>query len=239
MSKARRASLIAILGVTLATCAPGTAPDSQVANPAQVSPTATSPAPGGSDTWVAAGALNHHRVGTQLARLGTGEVLAVGDDILCGIEYAETDTAELWGPASGGWRVAAPLPAQRNGIILVAAADGDALITGGATSDYVAKSSTVVFDDRTREWSQSGLLNTARIAFAAAALSDGRVLVAGGLFIDVSNRGGALGSAEMWDPDTGTWADIDGMSSPRVGAVAVTLSDGRILVAGGVRPGAV
>lgn len=127
-----------------------------------------------------------------------------------------------------------PLPAQRNGIILVAAADGNALVTGGANSDYVAKSSTVVFDERTQKWSQSGLLNTARMEFAAAALPDGRVLVAGGLLIDSSQQGGALSSAEIWDPDTGTWAAIDGMSSPRLGAVAVTLSDGRVLVAGGV-----
>ena len=206
MSKAR-ASLIMILGVMLATCAPGTAPDGQPASPSpQATPTrsaelaattspspsscancdaatsspqpthlGTPPAPGGSDTWVAAGAFYDHRVGTQLARLGTGEVLAVGDDLLCGIENAETDTAELWEPVSGAWRMAAPLPAQRNMIILVGAADGDALVTGGANSDYVAKSSTVVFDDRTQAWSKSGLLNTARMEFAAAGLPDGRV----------------------------------------------------------------
>ena len=245
MSKAT-VSLIMTLGVMLATCGPGTAPDGQLASPSpQATPTSstspqptqvwrTSPTPGSADTWVAAGALNVHRVGTQLARLGTGEVLAVGDDLLCGIEQEETDTAELWGPAQGAWRMAASLPTQRNGIVLVPAADGDALVTGGANADYVAKSSTVVFDDRMREWSQSGLLNTARMAFAAAALPDGRVLVAGGLLIDFSNEGRALDSAEIWDPDTGSWADIDEMSSPRLGAVAVTLSDGRVLVAGGV-----
>ncbi len=241
MSKAR-AILIMALGVMLAACGPGTAPDGQVASPSpQATPTrspelaaTTSPPSGGSGTWVAAGALNDHRVGTQLVRLGTGEVLAVGDDLLCEIENAETGTAELWGPDTAAWRMAAPLPAQRNGIMLVAAADGDALITGGASSEYVAKSSTVVFDHRTQEWSRSGLLNTARMAFAAAALPDGRVLVAGGLLIDVSREGGALSSAEIWDPDTGGWAAIDWMSSPRLGAVAVTLSDGRVLVAGGV-----
>jgi hypothetical protein len=259
-----RASLVAVLGVMLAACGPGAVPDGQVTRPSaqetptrshessaigsaspsscascgdaigSLRPTATStpPAPGGSGTWTAAGALNDHRVGTQLARLGTGEVLAVGDDLLCGIENAETDTADLW--ASGAWGTAAPLPAQRNGITMVALARGDALVTGGANSDYVAKSSTVVFDDRTREWSRSGLLNTARMAFAAAALPDGRVLVAGGLFIDFSQHGRALGSAEIWDPETGTWAETDAMSSPRLGAVAVTLSDGRVLVAGGV-----
>lgn len=242
------ASLITILSLMLATCGPGAASDGQVASPlpsscpscdvATGSPrpttTGTSPAPGLSDTWVAAGALNDHRIGTQLARLGTGDVLAVGDDLLCGIENRETDTAELWEPASRAWRMVAPLPAQRNGIILVTTADGDALVTGGANSDYVAKSSTVVFDDRTREWSTSGLLNSARMAFAAAALPDGRVLVAGGLHIGFSQEGGALSSAEIWDPDTGTWAEIDEMSSPRVQPVAVTLSDGRVLVAGGV-----
>jgi len=72
------------------------------------------------------------------------------------------------------------------------------------------------------------------MAFAVSALPDGRVLVAGGLLINFSQHGRALDSAEIWDPDSGAWAEIDHLLSPRLGAVAVTLSDGRVLVVGGV-----
>jgi hypothetical protein len=50
---------------------------------------------------------------------------------------------------------------------LVGLGDGRGLVTGGANAEYVAKSSTVVFDPTSRRWSSSGLLNTARMDFAA------------------------------------------------------------------------
>jgi hypothetical protein len=66
---------------------------------------------------------------------------------------------------------------------------------------------------------------SAREGAAAAPLSDGRVLVAGG-----DGK-----SAEIFDPATNTFssAGVGSMSVPRQGAVAAPLPDGRVLVAGG------
>ncbi len=185
------------------------------------------------DAWVSAGAFNDFRVVTQLALLGTGEVLAVGADNVCGVESAGSDTIEIGDPRAGTWSMAASLPSPRNMPVLVALADGRALVAGGATGEYVAKSGTVVFDPVTRTWSSSGLLNTARIYPAVAALPDGRVLAAGGLLISGSQEQTDLDTAEIWDPKTGRWSRTSDLSVTRVGPAAITLVDGRVLVVGG------
>jgi Kelch motif/Galactose oxidase, central domain len=79
----------------------------------------------------------------------------------------------------------------------------------------------------------TGSMGTARYAAAAAPLPDGRVLVAGGYH----DNGGDhyLASAEVFNAATNTFssAGIGTMSTPRRGAVAAPLPDGRVLVAGG------
>jgi hypothetical protein len=67
----------------------------------------------------------------------------------------------------------------------------------------------------------------------AAPLPDGRVLSAGGASNPSSPT--ALASAELFDPATGSFSSlgIGSMGTPREGAVAAPLLDGRVLIAGG------
>lgn len=185
------------------------------------------------DRWVKAGAFTTGRKDTQLALLGSGQVLAAGDEHTCGVESGPTDSAELWHPRRSRWTKTDRLPSARTMTTLVALTDGRALVTGGANCDYVAKSSTAVYDPETHRWSASGLLRTARMAFAAAPLAGGGVLVAGGLLITQRQEGRALRSVETWSPRTGRWSEVASLASVRMGAVAVTLEDGRVLVVGG------
>ena len=200
-------------------------------------PTATARPTPVADAWVRAGALNDDRVVPHLVLLGTGEVLVVGADNVCEVAIDGSDSAEVGNPLIGEWSMTARLPSRRVGPVVVALADGRALVTAGMTGENegaIAKSSTVVFDPATRKWSSSGLLDTARINPAAAVLRDGRVLVAGGLLIDGTHDPRGLESAELWDPTRGTWSRTGSLAGPRIGAVAVTLTDGRALVVGGL-----
>ncbi|MBU3650846.1 MAG: hypothetical protein FGM28_11155 [Limnohabitans sp.] len=75
----------------------------------------------------------------------------------------------------------------------------------------------------------TGSLITGRSDFTATMLTNGTLLVAGG----VSSTGTVLKSAEIYDPVTGKWTATGEMKSARRGHAASLLPDGRVLVSGG------
>ena len=73
----------------------------------------------------------------------------------------------------------------------------------------------------------TGSLNTARDSHTATLLSNGKVLVAGGV-------GGAyLTSAELYDPASGTWTATGSLNTARGEHTATLLPNGKVLVVGG------
>ncbi len=190
-------------------------------------------------SWLDAGDLVEPRNAAHVVVLGTGEVLVVGSDwASCGASTNGSDSVEIGDPQTGAWETTTSLPNLRDAPAVVALTDGRGLVTGGAAGEDVgwsAYSSTYVFDPTTRQWSRSGLLNTARTAAAAAVLLDGRVLVAGGLYMDrtSSEPARALDDGELWDPRSGAWSRTGGLGGTRFGASPVILADGRVLIVGG------
>jgi hypothetical protein len=73
-------------------------------------------------------------------------------------------------------------------------------------------------------------MNVARVDHIATLLSDGEVLVAGGL----NSTTGYLASAELYNPSTGKWTLTGSMTVPRDGHNAVLVPNGQVLVAGGI-----
>jgi hypothetical protein len=65
--------------------------------------------------------------------------------------------------------------------------------------------------------------------FTLTVLNNGKVLAAGGGFGGTTT----LSSAELYDPNSGTWALTGSMNFPRVIHTATLLADGRVLVVGG------
>src|SRR5207248_3447023 len=59
-------------------------------------------------------------------------------------------------------------------------------------------------------WTPTGSLRDGRAYHTATRLSDGRILVAGGL-----GSAGYLASAEIYDPATGTWTPTGSMATVR------------------------
>ena len=79
-------------------------------------------------------------------------------------------------------------------------------------------------------WSATGSLLAARYGHSATLLRDGRVLVAGGNGTPPGPN--ALASAELYDPNAGTWTSTGSMVRPLCSPKATLVRDGRVLVMG-------
>jgi hypothetical protein len=75
-------------------------------------------------------------------------------------------------------------------------------------------------------WSVTGSLDTPRTGHTATLLANGKVLVVGGFNVT------GIGSAELYDPATGTWSLTGDLNTARSGHSATLLLDGKVLVAG-------
>jgi hypothetical protein len=105
--------------------------------------------------------------------------------------------------------------------------DGRVLVT--ISCDVAAQ----VYDPASGTFGATGTMTHARAGATATLLSDGRVLIVGGSSCDTTT-GGILSSAEIYDPQAGTFSATGSMSATRMRHTATLLVDGRVLVAGGV-----
>jgi Kelch motif protein len=175
------------------------------------------------------GAMGIPRVRAAAAPLPDGRVLVAGGND----GTTRLSSAEAFNPATNAFT---PVNGMGTDLARAAAAPlpgGRVLLAGGTNGTPLA--SALVFDPATNSFSSAGAgpMTTARQAPAAAPLPDGRVLIAGGVFDE--SAGGYQASAEVFNPATNSFssAGIGAMSTPRTGAVAAPLPDGRVLVAGG------
>jgi len=96
--------------------------------------------------------------------------------------------------------------------------------------------SAELYDPSTGTFTSTGSMITSRAYFTAALLSNGKVLVAGGL-VFVGGKYVASSSAELYDPATGTFSVTGSMAAARAefstSGSAVILPNGKALIAGG------
>lgn len=186
--------------------------------------------------------MNVGRYDVRLVPMAAGNVLAVGGSAICSpmrISIAAPDDnlpAELWDPERRSWVTGPTLPRPRVDFVALPLPDGSVIVAGGTTNGEAQSfSSSFKLEPGGTEWVRSGDLTVARSAPAGAVLDDGRVLVAGGFYVDLprSGRMRVLDSAELYDPAAGIWTRTGPLQVPRQGATAVTLADGRVLLVGG------
>jgi hypothetical protein len=174
-----------------------------------------------------AGSLAEERVLHTASLLPDGRVLVVGGSNL-GLARA---SAEVWDPETAAFSPAGSLSDGRHQHTATALPDGRVVVIGGwhQAGDRHDFRLPEVWDPATESFARAGSLVEARYGHTATLLSDGRVLVVGGVGPD----GERTGSAVAWDPATASFSPAGSLAEARFAHTATLLSDGRVLVVGG------
>jgi hypothetical protein len=118
--------------------------------------------------------------------------------------------------------------------------DGKVLVAGGfgGSGDYGNTSflpTAELYNPATGTWSATGTMFEARSLSTATRLPNGKILLAGGMNTSVYLVSAVLPTGtELYDPGTGTWSTAGTISAARIHHTATLLSNGKVLVAGGL-----
>jgi hypothetical protein len=166
--------------------------------------------------------------------LSDGRVLVTGSDLRDG----EDASAVVWDPATSAFSPAgSPAMAWIDPATLLP--DGRVLVVGygswdvGDPWDHIVAQ---VWDPESGTFSPAGSLAQERDYFSTTAVPDGRVLIVGGC-IGMECQGGPVASAEIWDPENSTFIPAGSLAEVWLDPTATLLSDGRVLIAGGIGDG--
>lgn len=165
------------------------------------------------------------------APLPGGKVLFGGGTDQNSLDLA---SAEIYDPAtSTDTPVTAPMVTARRQAWAAPLPDGRVLIGGGIDANNNILRSAEIFDPTTGTFTATPQQMVDPLAGAAAtALPDGRVLIVGG---STSTTVPPTTAVEYYNPTTGAFKKVpDALLVPRDGAVAVTLPDGKVLIAAGI-----
>jgi hypothetical protein len=112
--------------------------------------------------------------------------------------------------------------------------NGKVLVAGGSSTLNNPLASAELYDPASGTWTLTGSMGTPRSRHAATLLVSGKVLVVGGDARTSSSTSGGTGTAELYDPATGTWTSTGSLhgTSPAWKS-APRMQNGKVLVAGG------
>jgi hypothetical protein len=204
--------------------------------------------PGSAGTFEPTGSLAFRRTQHVAVMLADGRVLVIGGDPAdAPWPQIGRAPAELYDPGTGRFRTLDVEALRRgvpdtDGFTATALLDGRVLVTGGSVDDIawppIARSDAFLFDPRTGAASETGPMTTARTGHAAIRLTDGRVLIVGGLGVAPDGSPRNLASAEIFDPVTGEFSAAGSMLEDRWNDLStplavVLLPSERVLVRGG------
>lgn len=189
-----------------------------------------------------AGTMSTKRVGHSATLLSSGKVLLAGGmaerSFEGGLHSIMSSTADVYDPQTNRVTSAGNMVTGREAHEAVPLPNGKVLFIGGYDGRHYIDS-IEVFDPSTNKFALAGKLMEPRGAAVAVLLPTndgkdaGKVLVMGGASGESETNRIVLGSAELFDPNTGASVKVGEMSLRRYKHAATLLADGRVLITGG------
>jgi hypothetical protein len=192
-------------------------------------------------TWTTTGSLNTGRWDHTATLLPDGRVLAVaglGDGVVL-------KDAEVYDPAAGIWIPTSELAARRAFHTATLLPSNKVLVAGGYSGDYpsASNSSAELYEPSTGAWIQTGSLITRRDEHTATLLTNGTVLIAGGIGRDNTAPGSPyLAAAELYVQSTPTLLNISTRLNVQtgekvlIGGFIITGTERKTVVVRGIGP---
>ena len=192
----------------------------------------------GNDTFTPTGSMLQARRRHTATLLTNGKVLIAGGEGRSGNQFVPLTSAELYDPGTGTFTATGSLTTARYYHTATLLNNGKVLIAGGTdgtlagSGQLTGLSSVELYDPATGLFTPASNLLVSRQGHTAVLLPDGRVFIAGG-------AGGTLGfpsdaaQAELYNPDSGTFAAANCCGVGRLGGTASVMSDGQVLLFGG------
>ncbi len=158
-------------------------------------------------------------------------------------DYVDAERARVPVPAAMASRilhaveVSRPAPHRpRLAVMRVATAVAAVLLLG--TGIAWMRTAQMTASTVNGSWSSAASMAVPRAYHTATLLPNGKVLVVGGrgrvaLSAPWQRAGGAITSAELYDPQTHRWSSAGALNSPRFAHTATLLANGKVLVVGG------
>jgi hypothetical protein len=148
--------------------------------------------------------------------------------------------AEVYNPATGAFESTGHMVEGRGGHTATLLPNGKVLVAGGGdagggTLPFFGDSSNTaeLYDPATQVFTRTGSMVTSRFGHTATLLSNGKVLIVGGVESGVMLFQ-MTPTAELYDPATGTFTPTGSLAVARAGHTATLLKDGKVLIAGGL-----
>jgi hypothetical protein len=149
----------------------------------------------------------------------------------------------IFDPVRNTWVQGAPMPeAIGFGAVVTRLQDGTVLVAGGSGGPNGLVTDTWTYDPARNSWTRAGSMRILSDQPSFTVLTDGRVLVAGGLVpldqpIQLSNgqtiNEKPIAAAELFDPRTRTWSPAGQLSAARGFVTLISMPNGAALAAGG------